>query len=165
MSKRSSKYTGPKHDGPDHSSPYPVSRLAPGMDLVDLAREISQADRMLKARTGAKLTVIANQIKALQHEAQQVLATARRDQELNLAHCNFQRKPGGIYHLYRKKDGSTYFSMLSPDDWRDQPPHEFRGSYRLENDLSWTSQDEKKEEDDTRFLVEHLLSAGRSRKK
>ncbi len=38
------------HQGADHSSPYPVSRLAPGFDLVDLAREIDQADQMVSSR-------------------------------------------------------------------------------------------------------------------
>ena len=38
------------HRGPDHSSPYPVSRLAPGFGLVDLAREIEQADQSVASR-------------------------------------------------------------------------------------------------------------------
>lgn len=152
------KYEGQVHRGPDRSSPYPVSRLAPAFELVDLAREIDQADKMLNARVGAKLKVIADQIKSLQHEARSILDEARRDQELNRAHCNFKRKPGNIYHLYSKKDGTTYFSMLSPEEWRQDPPHTFIGSFRLENDMSWTPLDEDRGEDDTRTLVEHLLA-------
>jgi len=155
----SKKYQGTKHPGPDRSSPYPVSRLAPAIELVDLAREISAADKMLNARVSAKLKVIADQIKALQHEARSILAEANRDQELNHARCNFQRKPGNTYHLYKKEDNTTYFSMLSPADWKQKPPHEFKGSYRLENDMSWSPLDENHPEDDSRFLVEHLLAA------
>jgi hypothetical protein len=159
MEHGSKKYQGTKHPGPDRSAPYPVSRLAPAIELVDLAREISAADKMLNARVSAKLKVIADQIRALQHEARSILAEANRDQELNHARCNFQRKPGNTYYLYKKEDGTTYFSMLSPADWKDKPPHEFMGSYRLENDMSWNPVGENHVEDDTRFLVEHLLAA------
>lgn len=158
------KHQGPNVDGPARSSPYPVSRLAPAIDLVDLAREIAEADRMLNIRLSAKLKVIADQIKGLQSEARAILADARQDQELNHIRCTFQRKPGQTYHLYSREDGRRYFSLLSPADWQNRPPHEFVGSFRLENDMSWTPLDGKPEEDDTRSLVEHLL-AGQSGEK
>jgi hypothetical protein len=50
-----------------------------------------------------------------------------------------------VYHLYRRtRDGSDapYFSMLSPADWRGKAPDRFEGSYRLENDASFTPLDE-----------------------
>ena len=164
MKRESKKYQGNKHTGPDRSSPYPVSRLAPVTDLVDLAREINEADKMLNARVSAKLKVIADQIKALQHEARSILDEANRDQELNHARCTFQRRPGKVYHLYTKGDGTTYFSMLSPQDWKSKPPHEFAGSYRLENDMSWSPLDEEHKEDDSRHLVDHLLAARNTEK-
>jgi hypothetical protein len=164
MKDKSRKYQGIKHSGPERSSPYPVSRLAPATALVDLAREISEADTMLNARVSAKLKVIADQIKALQHEARSILDEAGRDQELNHARCTFQRKPGKTYHLYKKADNTIYFSMLSPEDWQNKPPHEFAGSYRLENDMSWSPLDEEHKEDDSRFLVDHLLAARNTEK-
>ncbi len=145
------------HRGPDHSAPYPVSRLAPPIALVDLAREIEKADQMVNVRVSAKLRVIADQIKALQEEARAVLDEARQDQDLHHAHCSFKRLPGHIYHLYQKKDGSHYFSMLSPADWRDSPPHTFVGSFRLETDMSWTPSEKLDTPDDSRRLVKRLL--------
>ena len=159
MKDKPTECKGKTHEGPDRSSPYPVSRLAPAIELVDLAREISEADKMLNARVGAKLKVIADQIRALQKEARSILDEAKQDQDLNHARCSFQRKPGNIYHLYREKEGSTYFSMLSPEDWQGKAPHEFVGSYRLENDMTWTDISDNDRKDNTRFLVEHLLSA------
>lgn len=132
------KYEGEQHTGPGRAAPYPVSRLAPAIELVDLAGQIAEADRALDLRVNAKLKVIADQIKALQAEARKILEEAQHDQELHRACCAFKRKPGSIYHLYRRPEGGRYFSMLSPRDWRGAPPHEFIGSYRLENDLSWT---------------------------
>jgi hypothetical protein len=78
------------HQGPDHSAPYPVSRLAPAFGGTDLAAEVAQAEAMLGARTGAKLRVIADQIKALQEEARRVLAQAREEQALTRAQCAFK---------------------------------------------------------------------------
>ncbi len=129
------------HQGPDHSAPYPVSRLAPGFELVDLAREIEAADATLASHATGKLKLIAEQIRQLQDAARAILQETRRSQELHRAACNFRRQPGRIYHLYRKPDGSTYFSMLAPEDWSGRPPHDFLGSWRLENDMSWSPAD------------------------
>jgi hypothetical protein len=148
------------HQGPDHSAPYPVSRLAPAFRGTDLAAEVAQAEVMLGVRTGAKLRVIADQIKALQEEARRVLAQAREEQALTRAQCAFKRIPGKTYHLYRKGDGDPFFSMLSPADWRGAPPHRFLGSYRLEADYSWTPAEAAGQADDTGDLVRQLLAIG-----
>lgn len=148
------------HQGADHASPYPLSRLAPAFQAPDLAAELARAEAMLGARTGAKLRVIADQIKALQAEARKVLAEAREEQALTQADCAFQRRPGQVYHLYRRDDGSRYFSMLAPADWRGEPPHAFVGSWRLEPDWSWTPLARLGEADDTGELVTQLLTIG-----
>ena len=147
------------HQGSDHSAPYPVSRLAPAFDLVDIAREIQVADRMINGRLGGQLEVIAEQVRSLQAQARRILERAREDQRLHRARCNFQRRPGHVYHLYEDADGGCAFSMLSPDDWRGRPPRPYLGAYRLENDLSWTALDAERPVDDGRALVARLLSA------
>jgi hypothetical protein len=148
------------HRGEDHCSPYPVSRLAPAFQMTDLAAEVERGESMLSARTGAKLRVIADQIKALQAEARKVLDEAREEQTLTRAQCSFKRIPGHTYHLYRKGGGVAFFSMLSPEDWGGRPPHEFLGSYRLEADYSWTPAEKARGADDTGELVNQLLRIG-----
>ncbi len=132
------RHGGGKHEGPARTSPYPMSRLAPVHDLVDLAQEIATADRAIGSVVGGKLEVIAKQMRALQEEARALLEAARRDLDLHRAECSFVKRPGSIYHLYRRGDDRLYFSMLSPDDWSGAPPHPYAGSFRLENDRSWT---------------------------
>lgn len=132
------RHQGENHSGADNSAPYPVSRMAPATELVDMAREIAAADSMLGNVTHGKLKVIAEQIRHLQEEANRVLQQARRDQGLHRAKCNFKRQPGKVYHLYSRSNGSLYFSLLSPQEWGGVPPHPHAGSYRLENDMSWT---------------------------
>ncbi|NEX21657.1 DUF2452 domain-containing protein [Thiorhodococcus mannitoliphagus] len=148
------------HKGAAHSSPYPVSRLAPSFDTGELAAEVAKAESMLGARTGAKLRVIADQIRHLQEEARKVLSDAREEQVLAHAECAFKRIPGKTYHLYRRANGRPFFSMLSPDDWGGRSPHAFLGSYRLEVDYSWTPAEHASREEDTSALVDQLLRIG-----
>jgi len=126
----------------EHASPYPVSRLAPPVTLVDLAKEIEAAERLVDTRLNAGLRVIAEQIESLREQARELLLIARNDQELHRATCGFRKIPGQVYSLYRRPSGESYFSRLSPNDWSGSPPNEFLGSYRLEGDFSWARVDE-----------------------
>jgi len=121
----------------EHARPYPVSRLAPPITLVDLAREIEAAERLVDTRLNTGLRVIAEQIETLRQQARELLLKAQGDQELHRATCRFKKIPGQIYSLYRRPSGESYLSRLSPDDWSGHPPHEFLGSYRLGSDFSW----------------------------
>jgi hypothetical protein len=125
-----------------HLSPYPVSRLAPSIELVDLAKEIAKADDFLSLQVTGKLEMLGRQIQALQVEARQILEETRRSQDLHRAECGFKKIPGRVYYLYRKENDTLWFSMLSPQDWGEKNPFPFIGSYRLENDMSWTEVDE-----------------------
>lgn len=120
------------------STPYPMSRLSPRFDLVDIAGEIARANETVSMVASAKLDVIRKQILALQDEARAVLDEAARAARLHGARCNFRKIPGHVYHLYRRGADDLYFSMLSPDEWGGRPPHPYEGSYRLENDQSFT---------------------------
>ncbi len=147
---------------PAHSSPYPVSRLAPAFDLVDAAREIARADAMITSIAGSKLALIADQIRALQAEARAVLEQAQRDFDLHRARCAFERRPGHVYHLYRRAPDELYFSMLSPADWEGTPPHEHVGSYRLEADMSFTPAESIEDHDRASREALALVSRRRS---
>ncbi len=129
--------TGPNFEGPASLSPYPTSRLAPVHDLVELSRQIEQADVVLGAALNAKLDAIATQLRALEQQARDILEQARRDAYMHRAACRFQKRVGQIYHLYSRPDGSLEFSLLSPIDWGGKPPLRHEGSFRLEADMSW----------------------------
>jgi len=151
---------GEKHDGPAHASPYGLSTLAPAIRLVDVAQEIAEADQMIGAVASSKLDVIARQIRALQEEAKRVLQETKRDLDLHRAECRFTRRPGHVYHLYQKADGRLVWSMVGPEEWGGRGPHEFRGSYRLEADRSWTPTSELADRDEAlapEAILRHLL--------
>jgi hypothetical protein len=158
MTENASKRDAPVlHRRGDRSSPYPVSRLAPPMELVDLAQEIEQADLVVSTRLGGQLQVIAEQVRSLQAQARRILEEAREDQRLHHARCAFKRIPGHTYYLYEDAFGSAEFSMLSPEDWNGRPPKRFLGAYRLNADMSWSPADQPNDADDSRQLVQRLL--------
>lgn len=131
-----------RYDGPTRAAPYALTRTAPSYSLVDVAAEVEKADAMLATVTGGKLTVIAEQIRSLQEKARALLARAHRDAELHRARCNFEKKPGGVYHLYRRANGERWFSLLAPEEWSRPPAHQtFEGTYRLEADMGFTRLD------------------------
>lgn len=142
----------------DPSPQYPLSRAAP-TSLVDVAAEIEHADTMLGSVTSGKLHVIVEQIRTLQQQAKQVLERAQRDSTLHRVSCPFKKRPGHVYHLYRKDCGEQYFSMLSPQDWKGKPPHNYEGAWRLEPDMSWTCETDEPERAEDEALVHRLLSA------
>lgn len=133
-----SRYSGPNLSVAPHSSPYPTRRLDPAIALVDTAAQIAAASTQIAHQTHAQLDLIHQQIQYLQAQARSILDKAARDVALHQAECRFTRVVGQKYHLYRRPDQTTFFSMLSPDDYGGAPPHEFLGSYWLEADRSWT---------------------------
>jgi len=157
----STKPKGGRHEGPASTSPYPMSRLSAPHSLVDTAREIEKADAVLGAVTGDKLRLIAEQIRSLKEQARGLLEEARLSAELHRAECRFQKRVGGIYHLYRNGE-RLYFSILSPQDWGGRAPHTYEGSYRLEADMGWTPIDRAAERDVEHASARRLLSVGRA---
>lgn len=163
--------TGAKHQGDARTSPYPVSRLAPVHDLVDVARQISEADLMLGVVASAELTQIAEQIKSLQERARTILDEAKASLDLHRARCSFQKRPGHVYHLYGRETGERWLSMIGPSEWADSvtsSPSErvFLGSYRLELDQSWTRVDTADAREAVvavraSELVQRMLTSGR----
>lgn len=130
-----------RYQGPARAAPYPLSRLAPSYTLLDAAKEIEAADVTLANVAGGKLTVIAEQMRRLREQAELILSRARRDAELHRAECGFEKKPGGVYHLYLKDDGVRWFSMFAPEEWTRPQPQTYEGTFRLELDMSFTRLD------------------------
>jgi len=117
--------------------------MAPAFGLVDAAAEIEKADQIIATMTTGKLELIAKQMRALREEAERVLTAAKRDADLHRVKCNFEKQPGGVYHLYRRANGELYFSLMAPDEWTTRPAQEHVASYRMEADRSFTPLERK----------------------
>ncbi|MDH5544683.1 MAG: DUF2452 domain-containing protein [Gammaproteobacteria bacterium] len=147
------------HRGSDNTAPYPVSRMAPAVELVDLAKEIAQADELVGLQLNHKLRVIADQIKRLQDAAHDILSKAQQDQQLNHAECNFKKVAGKTYHLYAKDEDQLYWSLLSPQDWNNTPPHQYRGAWVMQADHTWLTTDSESDQSRTQAIIQGLLDS------
>ncbi len=126
-----------RYQGPSAAAPYPLSRMAPSFDLVDMAKQIQDSHQTIATMTEGKLKLLADQMRAIQEKAVHLLEQAKRDAELHSVPCRFEKRAGGVYHLYRNDDGSLWFSRMAPDEWPKARP-EFVASYRLDMDMSFT---------------------------
>ncbi|XP_014610772.1 PREDICTED: uncharacterized protein C1orf50 homolog isoform X2 [Polistes canadensis] len=128
-------------------------------DLVVLAREIQKADSFVKANACNKLQVIAEQMKFLRKQAENILLEVNQNMKLNHVACNFVKHPGQVYHLYERESGQCYFSRISPEEWGTSGPSQtYKGSYRLEQDHSWTSVSNIHSKDNELSIFNKLLS-------
>ena len=152
------RYSGDNFTGPDHASPYPVSRLGAPVSLVDQAKFIESASSKVALRTNAQLEVIVEQMRALQERARAIIEQASRDVDLIHAECRFHRVAGRIYHLYERPDGHRYFSMVGPDEFGGHAPAGFIASFRYEADESWTRLDEIAARDRRRTEIQGFVS-------
>lgn len=84
-------------------------------DIISLAHQIQTADASIRNNATGKLTMILDQIKFLQGQAQKILEESENSMNLHKAACNFRKVPGNIYHLYQRESGQNYLSMLSPE--------------------------------------------------
>merc|ERR1719174_1020620 len=109
-------------------------------DLIALATQIQTADQFTRATAGSKLQVIAEQVRFLQQQARNVLEEANLNKDLHHMACNFRKVPGKTYHVYLSSSGAKYLSMISPMEWGMNRP-EFVGSYKLENDMTFTPEE------------------------
>uniref|UniRef100_A0A0N5AGU9 DUF2452 domain-containing protein n=1 Tax=Syphacia muris TaxID=451379 RepID=A0A0N5AGU9_9BILA len=111
-------------------------------DIVDLAKKVQEAHDFVQNRAFTRLSAIAEQIKFLRAQAEKALIEAKRDEELHNVACNFQKVPGKIYYLYQQRNGTKFFSMISPEEWGSLNENEFIAAYKLEADRSWTPESE-----------------------
>lgn len=128
----------------------------PRVDLVELAQQIQMADDFVQSSVANKLTVIVEQVRLLQKQAQAILEEGKRNAQLHRAACNFKKVPGSTYYLYRRSTEQEYFSMIKPEEWGSSCPHEFLGGYRLEFDMSWTPLEDLERRDHDRQCVKRI---------
>lgn len=142
-------------------NPYRTNKVDK-MDLVAMAEEIQKADSFVHANVSNKLQVIAEQVRFLQEQARKVLKEAKDNADLHHVACNMVKKPGNLYHLYRRPSGQRYFSVLSPEEWGASCPHEYLGTYRLEADRSWTPADKLEQRNNDQLMINKILTCSNS---
>lgn len=135
MNDSSKSITLSKWAGPVQATPYPIQRISPTIE-----KNLAQAEQPIKLIANSlesKLSIIDQQILQLQETADALIQEARKNVELHLIPCSVAKKAEGVYHLYKREDGSKFFSIIAPHEWGSLFKFEFINSYYLNHDLTW----------------------------
>lgn len=85
------------------------------------------------ASSYSKLKLLAQQAELLKNQINEVLQEGVLNDNLHSVECRFKKVSGNTYYLYKKND-KYFFSMLSLNDWNDNPPYEYINSYFYDHD-------------------------------
>jgi hypothetical protein len=99
-----------------------------------------EAKREIQASALRRLEALEQVYRTLVDQAQAIVEAARRDLELHDVPMQAAKIRGSTYHLYeRDRPPPRFFSILAPDEYAQADPRaRHLGSYRLNEDSSWT---------------------------
>ena len=81
----------------------------------------------------SKVNLILEQMCFLKKKLEDTINEGLLNKNLHEVECKFEKQSGNVYHLYKNND-SYYFSILSPNDWNNKPPHKYISSYLYDYD-------------------------------
>lgn len=86
----------------------------------------------------AKIKCLVNQYKFIKRELEDVLINCNLNNFLNSVKMSSKKYVNNIYHLYKNKDKEYYLSIISPEEFNYKNKNQYFGSYKLENDFTWS---------------------------
>ena len=108
---------------------YGTNLGAPSIKLENVAGwKQAQAEKVSK--------IFAKKFDEIKNEFQELIDEVNWNEFVYAATCNFTPVIGETYHLYKKKDGIVFLSLISPNEWN----VEHVGSARLESNNKWIRQ-------------------------
>jgi hypothetical protein len=106
---------------------YPTEIGAPKFEPENISLFKIQKTTKIKKYYSSKFEEITK-------EYEKLMSEIKINERLYMASHNFEPISGEIYHLYRKKSGEEFFSLISPEQWK---KFDFIGSYRFLSDGRW----------------------------
>ena len=88
-------------------------------------------------QTAKSLQQIKEQVELLISQAQKIHDRITVSEEIYTAECSYEPSIGQIYHLYKRKDGSKFLSMIAPEEWGENSRLEHICSAKLLSDHTW----------------------------
>ena len=136
------------HEMPDGKMPFPVRSNEPPFSSLERYIEIDrlsiwgEAKREIKTQAKKQLELLDQIHKELIEKAHAILDKAKLDIELHEIPMFSSKIRGRTYYLYESGQdiqNSLFFSILDPSEYQlADATAVFRGSYRLNEDSSWT---------------------------
>lgn len=104
---------------------------------IDKGRTKGVAMTAMYEQTDSQLHQIKDQVEKLLSQAQDIHDRIDISEKVYLADCNFQPVMGNTYHLYEKNDNTWILSMVSVEEWGENPPYYYLATARLLHDHTW----------------------------
>jgi len=106
----------------------------------------SRALRAMEEQTGREFNQILKQMKPLVEQMEKLKKRVYISESIYTAYIPFEPAIGTIYYLYKKSDGSSILSIVSPEEWgRSMPYESFEGKVKLLADHTWDVVDDEEE--------------------
>jgi len=143
MKDDSSKLPENKFPYPTRTGDAPFQQLQKLLEL-DRASIWKEARREVKAQAVRKLELLDEMHKELVQKAQKILEKAQLDLQLHSITMHSAKIRGRMYYLYElnHSDQAKFFSILEPAEYeKANPDARYLGTYRLNEDSTWTRLD------------------------
>lgn len=112
--------------------PYGDNRSAPS--FKDTSNEVSVWKNQ-KHESSSKY--FDTKLQELQEEYNKLAEEYRLNEMVYNAQCRFAPVIGEVYHLYKRKDGSSFLSMIGPKQWQTKKDFNFIDSFKLTSNDKW----------------------------
>ncbi len=100
--------------------PYAASVAGAVIKPTEVGMIKHKALAAMEEQTDLQLNQIRQQIELLASQAQEINRRKELSMMIYNAQLNFTPVIGNIYHLYEKKDGNYFLSMIAPSEWNNQ---------------------------------------------
>ena len=104
---------------------------------IDRGRTKGLAMTAMYEQTGVQLNQLRAQVELLLTQAQRIHDRIAVSESIYTAEVGFSPNIGQVYYLYERATGQRVLTMLSPGDWRREPPFRFIASVKLLSDHTW----------------------------
>ncbi|MFH6981932.1 DUF2452 domain-containing protein [Marinoscillum luteum] len=97
-----------------------------------------QALAAMHDQTDRQFRQVMDQMRVLMEQAHELKMRVKVSERIYQSTLNFTPVIHQVYHLYRRKDGSDFLSMIAPAEWgRKLPFEKHEASVRLLSDHTW----------------------------
>lgn len=120
-----------------HLLPYAHNLGSAIIRPVDKGKIKGLAMSAMYEQTESSLAQIKEQIELLVHQAQKIHDRIDLSEKIYEASYSFKPIIGQIYYLYCKENEAYTLSMISPKEWGENMPYEFKSKVRLLSDHTW----------------------------
>ncbi len=120
-----------------HLLPYAHTVGGAVIKPIDRGRVKGLAVTAMYEQTDMQLDQIRKQVELLAEQAQKIHRRVEISERIYKAEMNFKPLISHTYHLYTRKDGTEFLSMVGPNEWGRTSPVEFQATIKLLADHTW----------------------------